>query len=230
MIDFLLGAAYVLIYFVALAAIALTLRTLTKFPDEPFRKLLHFILLNSLPIFLFGFKEWWHAVLFCVIFAVAVYPIIMFFERFKSFSKTVTERKKGELKSSLLVVFSMFAFVIAVCWGLLSDRWLALASVYAWGVGDAAAALIGKKYGKHKIMGGKKSYEGSFAMLVCSVLFSLLFLICRGGLEWYGYAVTALCAGGVCTVVEYYTPGGFDTVTCPVSAMTVMLPLVYFVF
>ena len=111
MIDFLLGAAYVLIYFVALAAIALTLRTLTKFPDEPFRKLLHFILLNSLPIFLFGFKEWWHAVLFCVIFAAAVYPIIVLFERFKSFSKTVTERKKGEFKSSLLVVFSMFAFV-----------------------------------------------------------------------------------------------------------------------
>ena len=67
-------------------------------------------------------------------------------------------------------------------------------------------------------------------MLFFSVAFTLFFLICRGGLEWYGYAVTALCVGAVTTAVEYYTPGGFDTVTCPISAMVVMLPLVYLVF
>ena len=228
--TFFTGVGFVLLYYVLCAGGALLIRFLTKIPDELFRKLLHFILVNSLPVFLYGFKVWWHAVLFCVIFAVAVYPILMLFEKLKGYSKTVTERKKGELRSSLLVVFSMFAFVIAVCWGLLSDKWIALASVYAWGVGDAAAALIGKKYGAHKIHGGKKSFEGSFAMLFFSVAFSFIFLILRGGMEWYGCLVTALCAGAVCTEVEYVTPGGFDTVTCPISAMAVMLPLVYLIF
>lgn len=230
MTEFFTGVLYVIIYYAALATVALTLRVLTKIPDEPFRKLLHLILLNSLPVFLFAFREWWHATLFCVIFAVVVYPVLMLFERHKDYSHTVTERKKGELKSSLLVVFSMFAIVISVSWGLLSDKWLALASVYAWGVGDAAAALIGKRFGKHKIGKSKKSYEGSFAMLVCSISFVLIFLLCRGGMEWYGYLLTSLIAGLACTAVEFYTPGGFDTITCPISAMAVILPLVYLVF
>ena len=49
----------------------------------------------------------------------------------------------------------------------------ALASIYAWGVDDALVALIGKKFGKHKIKwklaDGKKSVEGSLA---CSSLLS----------------------------------------------------------
>ena len=228
--EFLTGVVCVLIYYVVLAAIALALRFLISIPDELFRKLLHAILLGSLPVFLFSFCKWWHAVLFCIIFATAVYPILMLFEKHKDYSRTVTERKKGELKSSLLVVFAMFAIVITVCWGAFADKWLAMASVYAWGVGDAAAALIGKKFGKHKIAGMKKSYEGSFAMLFCAFVSSLIFLICRGGMEWYAYAITSLAVGAAATATELYTPGGLDTITCPLSAMTVMLPLVYLVF
>ena len=169
-------------------------------------------------------------ILFSLFFPVAVYPVLILLEKHKDYSKTVTERNKGELKRSLLVVFSMFAIVIAVCWGFLSDKWLALASVYAWGVGDAAAALVGKKLGNHKIPGTKKSFEGSFAMLFCSFIFTLIFLVCRGGLEWYGYALTSLVVAAACSVTELYTPGGFDTITCPLSAMIVMLPLVYLIF
>lgn len=60
-----------------------------------------------------------------------------------------------------------------------------LAGVYSWGVGDAFAALIGKKYGKHKIIwklaDNKKSVEGSVAMLVTSAVsywFDLIGTIC----------------------------------------------------
>lgn len=47
-------------------------------------------------------------------FAVVVYPILVFFERFPGFSRLTTERSRGELKHSLLLVFSMFALVTAV--------------------------------------------------------------------------------------------------------------------
>ena len=84
-------------------------------------------------------------------FAVLVYPILAFFERYKTFSKLTTERKKGELKSSLLLVFFMYATIVVICWGWVGDKYLVLSSVYAWGFGDAAAAIVGKRFGKHKI-------------------------------------------------------------------------------
>ena len=109
----------------------------------------------------------------------------MLLERIERFSEFITERKKGELKSSLLLVFGMFAFIITVCWGLLGDPYLVLASVYAWGFGDAAAALIGKRFGKHKIRwkytDGKKSAEGSTSMYVLSFVTVCIILMCLGG-------------------------------------------------
>jgi len=223
--DLLGGSLCVLVYFVILAASALTLRVTVKINDEVFRKLLHCILLGSFPVCLWCFDSPWASVVFCILFAALVFPILWFFERFRSYSKTVTERKKGELKTSLLVVFGMFAFVIAVCVGLCGDRPLALASVLAWGIGDAAAALIGKRFGRHRIPNSKKSFEGCFAMFFCSFASVLVILIVRGGMVWYAYPIIAFAVGIVSTVVELYTTGGFDTVTCPTAAMCLLLPL-----
>ena len=88
-------------YFAVLAAVALTLRKLIRIPDELFRKILHCILLGSLPVFVFGFDTWWRAAAASVVFAVVVYPILAWFERFRGYSELTTERKKGELKESL---------------------------------------------------------------------------------------------------------------------------------
>jgi len=223
--DFLAGTGYTVLYYCILAAAALLARFLIRIPDEIFRKTLHGILLGSLLVYVFGFTVWYHAALSCLCFAAVVFPILFFFERFKSYSHMVTERRRGELKSSLLLVFSMFAAVISVCWGWLGDRLLVLASVYAWGIGDAAAALIGKRFGRHKIPGTKKSFEGSLSMFLSSFLAVFLILYIRGGISLGGMVITALATGAVSAAVEVYTPGGMDTVSCPLAAMTVLLPL-----
>ncbi|MBE6560339.1 MAG: phosphatidate cytidylyltransferase [Ruminococcaceae bacterium] len=223
--DFLAGTGYTILYYCILAAAALLARFLIRIPDEIFRKTLHGILLGSLLVYVFGFTVWYHAALSCLCFAAVVFPILFFFERFKSYSHMVTERRRGELKSSLLLVFSMFAAVISVCWGWLGDRLLVLASVYAWGIGDAAAALIGKRFGRHKIPGTKKSFEGSLSMFLSSFLAVFLILYIRGGISLGGMVITALATGAVSAAVEVYTPGGMDTVSCPLAAMTVLLPL-----
>lgn len=56
------------------------------------------------------------------------------------------------------------------------DKLLALAVIYAWGYGDAFAALIGTKFGKHKIY-KKKSLEGTLAMLTTSFITLIVILI-----------------------------------------------------
>jgi len=225
------GVMALLIYFVIAASTALISRVLIKIPDELFRKILHCILLGSLLVFVFAYDLWWHAALSSALFAIVVYPILAWFERYKGFSELTTERKKGELKKSLLLVFGMFALVIAICWGWLGDRHLVLCSVYAWGFGDAAAALAGKKWGKHKISlahtDGKKSVEGSGAMFLVSLISVTVILICRGGLNLAGYFIVPVVTAFVSMLAELYSKNGNDTVICPISAMAVLLPLVY---
>lgn len=109
------------------------------------------------------------ATVFSASLIVVLLPVLALAERIPMFSSFVNERKKGEFKSSMVLAVGMMAFSTTVCWGLFGDKYLVLASIYAWGVGDALAALIGKKYGKHKIKwkiaDGKKSVEG----LACDV-------------------------------------------------------------
>ena len=225
------GILSLFLYFIILASIALLCRFLIKIPNELFRKLLHCILLGSLLVFTFCFDTWWHAALSALVFAIVVYPVLHYFERFKSYSALTTERKKGELKESLLLVFGMFALVILICWGWLGDRYLVLASVYAWGFGDAAAALVGKAWGRHKIHFGhadkNKSVEGSSAMFLVSLVSVAAVLLCRGGLSAAGYVVIPVVTALVSAAAELYSKDGHDTVICPLSAMVVLLPLVH---
>ncbi len=228
---FFMGAGIVVSYFIIAASIAIGCRFFIKIPDELFRKILHCILLGSLLSFVFAFETWWMSAVTAVVFAVVVYPILAFFERYKTFSELTTERKKGELKNSLLLVFGMFAVVISICWGWLGDKYLVLASIYAWGFGDAAAALIGTKYGKHKIkwkyIDGKKSVEGSVAMFITSLVSVAVILGCRGGMSVIGYILVSTITAIVSAFAELYSKDGMDTVICPLSAMVALLPLVY---
>lgn len=229
--EFFSGFGAVCLYYVIFASVALISRVFIKIPDEIFRKILHFILIGSFPVYLYAFETWWISALAAVIFAVIVFPVLFFFERFKKYSEFVTERKKGELKSSLLLVFAMFAIVISVCVGIFSDRYIALASILAWGIGDALAALIGKKFGKHKInikhTDGKKSIEGTSAMFVCAVLSVLVVLISRGGISPIGYVIIPLITGVVSATAELYCKNGVDTFVCPVSSMITIIPLTF---
>lgn len=229
--EMLRGFALLLAYFVPCAAVALIGHYFIKIPKEVFRKILHCILLFSLIVFVFGFDTWWRSALAAVIFELVVYPALWFFERFKGYSELTTERKKGELKNSLLLVFTMFAVVISVCWGWLGDKYLVLASVYAWGFGDAAAALVGKRFGRHKLhfkyLDGKKSLEGTLAMFALSFFSVAVILQIRGGMPVLGGLVTALVTAEVAALVELYSRGGNDTFTCPLASMAVMLPLLH---
>ena len=223
--EFFVGLATVCVYFIICASVSLLFRKIIKIPDELFRKILHFILLTSLFVFVFAYSTWWISALTCICIIAIAYPILFFFERFKTYSETVTERKKGELRSSLIIVFVMFATVISVCWGGFGEKILALAVIYSWGYGDAFAALVGTKYGKHKIY-KKKSLEGTLAMLITSFISVLVILLAYNLIPWYGSLICAFAVSAAVSLVELYTPDGLDTITCPFASMAVMVPLV----
>lgn len=228
--ELLRGAGAVCLYFIVAASIMLTLRWFIRIPDELFRKILHFILLLSYIAFAFAFETWWLSVLLALALEVLIYPILAWAEHLSAFSSFVNERKKGEFKHSLLLAFTMLAVCNTVCWGWLGDKYLGIACMYAWGVGDAFAALIGKRYGRHKITwkfaDSHKSMEGSAAMFLTSAAAVLCVLLAHHHLSGAACAVISLAGAGAATLVELITPNGMDTVTCPTAAMLVMLPLV----
>lgn len=231
-VDFSTGFGMLIGYFIICIVGVLLLRHFVKVPHEVFRKVLHFVLLGSLPVFIYAFPTWWTSALGSIVFIALVFPVLSFAEqRISCYSEVLTERKSGELKRSLIVVFGMYAAMIAICWGWLGEPWLVFACVYAWGFGDAAAALIGKKYGRHFLTGGTiegcKSVEGTLAMFAFSFLSVLIILLAGGKVAWYGCVPIAVLTAAVCAVVELYTSGGMDTLTCPFAAAAVILPLVH---
>ena len=229
---FLYGTGITALYILVAVSIMLILRKFITIPDELFRKILHFILLGAYIPLVFAFEKWWMSTIFSLSLILILFPALFFAEKIPMFSSFVNERKKGEFKSSMVLAVGMMAFSVAVCWGIFGDRYLVLASIYAWGIGDALAALIGKRFGKHKIKwklaDGKKSLEGSAAMFLCAWISVFSVLLLRGGMSAAMCAVIALLAALVCTVAEMCTKNGLDTVICPVSAMLVIIPFTIF--
>lgn len=229
--EFFTGLAAIAGYFVLCASCALLIRRFFDIPKELFRKTLHMVLLFSLLVWVYAFETWWVSAHAAIAFIVIIFPLLSIGERFRGYSELLTERKKGELKKSMILVFSMFVVVICICWGWLGDKLLALSCVYAWGFGDAAAALVGKRFGRHFLEGrlieGRKSVEGTLAMFFVSFLSVIILLLIRGGLPWHGYLSIAAISAAVCAAVELFTVQGFDTVTCPLAAAAVIIPLVH---
>ncbi len=230
--EFLTGYGVLLGYYLVCAVSALVARCFVTMPDEVFRKILHCIVLVSILVFTYGFDTWWLAAVAALMLVAMIFPVVALAERICDFSQLLVERKPGEIKRSLVVAFCMFAALIAVCWGWMGEKYLVVASVFAWGFGDAAAALVGKRFGRHYIEGrlveGRKSLEGTLAMFAVSFITVLLVLLVSGSLAWYAYVPTALLTAVVCALVELYTRGGMDTLTCPLAAAAILIPLTRF--
>ena len=228
--ELLHGAFFFCLYVIPVVTIMLIARKFLKIPDELFRKILHFILLGAYFPFLFGFNTWWISAEFAAGLIVIIYPILALAGRTPAFSSFVNERKKGEFKSSMVLTLATVVISISICWGIFGDKLLTMACVYAWGVGDAFAALIGKRFGKHKIKlpfaDPRKSWEGSAAMFLSAVLSVLTVLLVRGGLDFGNCLLISLIAAAATTYVELCTKDGLDTITCPLAAMAVILPLI----
>lgn len=90
--------------------------------------------------------------------------------------------------------------LIAIFWGGFGAEhiYIAVGTIMAWGPGDAVAAIVEKRNGKHKLQGerieGVKSVEGSIGMVITSFA----------------------------SLTELYTKGGWDTVTVPIVSALIL--------
>ena len=230
-LEFLARFGILVGYYGLCAAAALLLRRFFTIPKEVFRKTLHIILLGSIFVLTHCFPTWQESAVATLVFAAIVFPILTLVEHIPGYSQLLVERKHGEIKRSMLVVFLMFAVLIGVCWGWVGEKYLVVASVLAWGLGDAAAALVGKRFGRKFIEGrrveGRKSLEGTLAMYLVSFITVIVVLVIYRSMPWYRYVSISAITAAVCAVVELYTKNGMDTLTCPFAAAAVLILLTH---
>lgn len=207
--------------------ILIPLRFLTKIPSFIFRKLLHIVAFSCVSLMIPLAESWLSAAITVLIISVIVFPVLMIIENEPWYEKLFVQKSPGEIKKSLVMFFLMFAVLIAVAWGYFRKPDIAAAAILMWGTGDAAAALIGVPFGKHKVIcrftDGKKSWEGSFAMLLTSFAVGILVLSRATGMP------CALLLSGIGalagTATELFSPSEYDTVTVPTIIVCVLLTL-----
>ena len=214
-------------YIVPCVLILLPIRFLTKVPSFVFRKLLHIVAFTCFVVMVLSAESWQAAALTSIIIAVLIYPLLSLVEGQAWYGKLFVQKSKGEVKRSLLMLFFMFAAVIAVTCGAFGKPHVAAVAILMWGTGDAMAALVGIPFGKHKIrfkpINGRKSWEGSFAMMVASFLVGTGFLWLYHRLPLCFVILPVLIAALIGTFVEMLSPSEWDTVTVPVAVLSFLM-------
>lgn len=216
-------------YIAPCLAVLLPIRFLTKLPSYVFRKLLHVVAFTCVSLMILAARSWQAAVLASVVIAILVYPILVMLEREPWYSGLFVEKSPGEIKRSMLMLFLMFAALIGVCWGVFGQPHLCATAILMWGTGDAAAAVVGIPFGRHKVRSrltdGKKSWEGSAAMLVVSFACGLVMLLLVQKATFSQAVVSAFVAALLGTATELVSASEYDTVTVPAVIAAVLLTL-----
>jgi phytol kinase len=110
---------------------------------------------------------------------------------------------------------------------------IAVAGIMAMTWGDALAALIGKRFGRHQYQVGSsvRSWEGSVAMFLASAtaMFLVLMFLPGSFLSPLSVSVggervllTALVSAGCATLIEAISPHGTDNLSVPLVAAGVI--------
>ena len=220
--------AIYLIYIIVLAASLILLRFTVRPPDYIFRKLLHIVAFTSILPLVFCTEIWWIAVLVEIVFLIIVIIALHFAEKLSFYQSLFIEKGKHEVITSFIMLFSLITILMAVYWGYFGEehKYIAVTAIMAWGPGDAAAAIIGKKAGKHKISGphieGTKSLEGTLAMGITSFAFTLLCLLALSGIRLPTALFLSLIIAVMSALVELFTKRGLDTVTVPIAASLIL--------
>ncbi|MCM1040306.1 MAG: TSUP family transporter [Ruminococcus sp.] len=221
-----------LVYLGCCIIVLLTMRALIKIPREIWRKSLHIVAYTSSICMMIVSNDWRVSCLCCILFSVIVYPILCIAEKWQGYADFVVQRKDGEVKKSLWLLFLTHAALIAINWGLMNKPYIVVTSVIVWGIGDTMAALVGKRFGKHLThiphADPQKTWEGSLAMAVTSFILTAVILFLITDITPAFCLLSALLTAPIAATAELFSHNGNDTVSVPmaIAAMLSVLSLI----
>lgn len=215
-----IGLVVIISYFVLTGILGITISTKAKIGDETKRKILHSFGFLSYPIFLFLFDSWIVSCITALVLGIGSFILISILEKYKpSFLLFFKERHKGEMKTTILIIFFVFALSIIASWGCLFTSLLGLLAIFSWGFGDMFAALIGKAFGKHhykiQIL-SKKTIEGTVACFISIYLVSMIILFAYHYSPLISLLFPLILASGG-AIIELLSLEGLDSFFMPIG-------------
>ena len=195
-------------------------KSVNNYSKEIFRKILHTIAYVGICLWPYAMDDWIKSVGTTAIGIIVLAPILYLLSKVPGFSSFFYARKQGEYAWSFATIAIAYCIVAIVCWGILGEKYLCIVSFLAWGPGDAIAALVGQKFGKHKIgKDKKKSLEGSIGMFMASFISVLVSMLILSSYEALPVVIIALIVAAITAQIELKSHKGMDTIFCPVGAM-----------
>ncbi|MBP3855370.1 MAG: TSUP family transporter [Ruminiclostridium sp.] len=215
-----------LIYICSFAAVLILIHLLFRIPKDIFRKLLHIAAFTSSIFVVMNGDGWLPETLTMLLFAAVVFPILAAGEKWRGYKDLFVEKKNGEAKNSLLLLFLSQAVFIAFTCGFLGKPYILVAATAAWGLGDIAAAWVGRPFGRHKVRFAladhSKSWEGTGAMAAVSFTACLVSLLLFSPYSVPAAVIISLIVGAVSAFTELCSKGGTDTATVPAADIIVL--------
>lgn len=220
------AAGFFVVYAIILASILMPLRFLTNIPSFIFRKLLHFSCFAVvIPVSIIC-GDGLSSALLIGTFMIMIINALGLFEPYKWYGKLFVEKNPNEVKISFIIFFALYAALSILAY-FLHAEYLPIIAILAWGPGDAAAALVGIPFGKHKwtlkFVDSNKSIEGTITNAVTTFIASIISLMILCPIAWYFSVMISIALALICPVVELVSKKGIDTLTVPLSAFIILL-------
>ena len=223
----LLGLAYLYI----ILTIVITGKIKDRLPKNLSRKFLHIMIGNF--IWVIPFFTYITFPLNFPFFVASPFILLTFLVSPGTPIKSLTQRLSGLGDVTFgghaygLVFYAISYTILAA---FFSDRpWIIAAGIIPLAYGDAAASIVGLKWGRHQFnVFAKKSIEGSLTM------FAVCFLVLTASFGFFGYLyplsvtsfiLASLGAALVATVSEALTPRGLDNIAVPLFSACAFLIL-----
>lgn len=220
-----LGIVVLTSYYIAIVVVSIALGLLPGFPKEMIRKTYHVLCSLSIFIILELFETWFVAAITVAVIFIISWAGTLTLRKVPWIKRMVFERipRESQIPRQLLYMGLALSAILAVFWGVLGPAWKhhAAVGIMVWGVGDASAAIFGKKYGRRRlpypIFDKDKSIEGTLAFILTSFPVLVITLNFLTGLSLTAILARSFVLAVAGGIVEALTKNGQDTLTIPLA-------------
>ncbi len=213
-LESIFGLLISILYIVIIIAIS---TRLTHLPFEFSRTFTHILVMNWWLIATFFIKDYWLAITAPILFVIFNTLNVIY-----NFIPAINTKRRDSNKGPIYYALAVF-ILTAATFHTPSFHIVGGIGLLVMAYGDGFAALIGQKYGTHTytIFKGHKTFEGSFTMLVVSMIVITTYQYLQlGTVDFIQVFLLSLVA----TLVEAISPFGIDNLFIPI-----LVSLLYFI-
>jgi phosphatidate cytidylyltransferase len=198
-----------------------------RIKPEYTRLISHILAGTTALLFLTSFSVFWYVLAMCIHFALFLFVTAR--KGYLVSHHQVKRKTKGSIIFFAGIFLTYFASV------LLSKQYLLVIPILILTISDPVAALVGintKSGHWTNVLSGEKSpktYAGSLAFMISSVLILLLFLPFYYDFTWQNLILVSLVSGLLATLAETVSSNGTDNIILPVVIVCLLLFVDYFI-